>query len=182
MVTKDMTSLNSNNGRNSFSLKPIAQFVDQVPSYLLEPGSPDSPPSNNQAVVWALSRLNLLQFHSFAASLKQRRKSRSLDEFEKDISFILLQLINGLKLLQAQGIEETCSQLDRFLLARSEQDTNHRLLITEECHEHIQNPKLTLCQCALSAMLLLFDIPDPVTVATEQAGSKIELPPILPSV
>ena len=34
MVSKDMT-LNNNNVKNSFSLTPIAQFVDQVPSYLL---------------------------------------------------------------------------------------------------------------------------------------------------
>ena len=38
MVSRDM-ALNNNNVKNSFSLTPIAQFVDQVPSYLL-PGGP----------------------------------------------------------------------------------------------------------------------------------------------
>lgn len=34
MVSKDM-ALNNNNVKNSFALTPIAQFVDQVPSYLV---------------------------------------------------------------------------------------------------------------------------------------------------
>ena len=38
MVSKDM-ALNNNNVKNSFALTPIAQFVDQVPSYLLAPQS-----------------------------------------------------------------------------------------------------------------------------------------------
>ena len=34
MISKDM-ALNNSNTKNSFSLTPIAQFVDQVPSYLV---------------------------------------------------------------------------------------------------------------------------------------------------
>jgi len=183
MVSKDM-ALNNNNVKNSFALTPIAQFVDQVPSYLVSQGSGQLNSGNNQAVVWALCRLQILQFGSFAKNLKQRRKSLRLDEFEKDMSFILLQLINGLKFLQAQGIEETMADLDNFLLARSDNDTNHRLIITEECHKPAStstNTKMTLCQCALSAMLQLFDIPSPVVTACEP-HKKIELPQIIPSV
>ena len=36
MVSKDM-ALNNINVKNSFALTPIAQFVDQVPSYLVSP-------------------------------------------------------------------------------------------------------------------------------------------------
>ena len=136
------------------------------------------------AVVWALQRLQVLQFGAFAKNLKQRRKSLRLDEFEKDMSFVLLQLINGLKFLQAQGIEETIADLDNFLLARSDNDTNHRLIITEECHKPAPSStpsKMTLCQCALSAMLQLFDIPNPVAAACEPQ-QKIELPQVIPSV
>ena len=136
------------------------------------------------AVVWALSRLQVLQFGTFAKNMKTRRKSLRVDEFEKDMSFILLQLINGLKFLQAQGIEETIADLDNFLLARSDNDTNHRLIITEECHKagsSSTQTKMSLCQCALSAMLQLFDIPDPVGKACEPQ-QKIELPQIIPSV
>ena len=136
-------------------------------------------------MVWALCRLQVLQFGTFAKNLKQRRKSLRLDEFEKDMSFVLLQLINGLKFLQAQGIEETMADLDNFLLARSDNDTNHRLIITEECHKPAasapSHAKMTLCQCALSAMLQLFDIPNPVAAACEPQ-QKIELPQIIPSV
>ena len=137
-------------------------------------------------MVWALQRLQVLQFGAFAKNLKQRRKSLRLDEFEKDMSFVLLQLINGLKFLQAQGIEETIADLDNFLLARSDNDTNHRLIITEECHKpatssSTSSTKMTLCQCALSAMLQLFDIPNPVAAACEPQ-QKIELPQVIPSV
>ena len=42
------------------------------------------------------------------------------------MSFVLLQLMNGLKYLQAQGVEEVGGDLERFLLARAETDTNYR--------------------------------------------------------
>lgn len=61
------------------------------------------------------------------------------------MSFVLLQLINGLKYLQAQGIEETVSDLDKFLLARSDNDNYHRLIITEECHKAGAGT-MSLCQ------------------------------------
>ena len=49
MVSKDM-ALNNNNVMNPFSMTPIAQFVDQVPSYLLaQPTTtPGAGHSNNQ--------------------------------------------------------------------------------------------------------------------------------------
>merc|ERR1719195_1147549 len=165
-------ALNNNNVKNSFSLTPIAQFVDQVPSYLLPGGLPGAAGgagaglANSQAVVWALSRSHVLQFGTFAKNLKSRRKSLRIDEFEKDMSFVLLQLINGLKFLQAQGIEETGWELDSFLLARADNDNYHRLIITEECHKAGAG-SMSLCQCALAAMLQLFDIADPVSVARE---------------
>ena len=175
-------------------LPPVSLTLAPTPPLL-----PPHPPSSSNpflsqlfpppAVVWALQRLQVLQFGAFARNLKQRRKSLRLDEFEKDMSFVLLQLINGLKFLQAQGIEETIADLDNFLLARSDNDTNHRLIITEECHKPAPSSssssatvkKMTLCQCALSAMLQLFDIPNPVAAACEPQ-QKIELPQVIPSV
>lgn len=122
----------------------------------------------------------MVQFGTYAKNLKHRRKSLRVDEFEKDMSFVLLQLINGLKYLQAQGIEETTSDLDNFLLARSDNDNYHRLIITSECHRGTVK-KMSLCQCALAAMLQLFDIVEPVQVAC-QPRETIELPQIIPSV
>ena len=197
MVSQDLSLNNSHNNKNSFGLTPIAQFVDEVPSYLLSPAGPPPTQQGNQgkasylscvsspnlpsaAVVWALCRSQVLQFGAFARHLQQRRKSLRVDEFEKELSFVLLQLINGLKFLQAQGIEETVADLDSFLLARSDSDTNHRLIITEECHS-AGPARMSLCQCALAAMLQLFDIPDPVQTAC-QPQQKLELPQILPSV
>ena len=48
------------------------------------------------------------------------------EEFEKEMSFILLQVMNGLKYLQAQGVELVNSNLDRFLLAKADNDPNFR--------------------------------------------------------
>lgn len=49
--------------------------------------------------------------------------------WEKEISFVLLQLVNGLKSLQAQGIEEIEASLDQFLLIRADKDPHYRLMI-----------------------------------------------------
>merc|ERR1711962_872164 len=69
----------------------------------------------------------------------------------------------------------------------------HRLIITEECHKSPGTgtgsgtgsgtgpARMSLCQCALSAMLQLFDIPNPVAAACEPQ-QKIELPQVIPSV
>ena len=47
MVSKDM-ALNNNNVKNPFSMTPIAQFVDQVPSYLINQPSAVPGAGNNQ--------------------------------------------------------------------------------------------------------------------------------------
>ena len=48
MISKDMT-LSNGHVKNSFSLTPIVQFVDEVPSYLLPQVSPeDNISSSNQ--------------------------------------------------------------------------------------------------------------------------------------
>jgi len=135
------------------------------------------------AVVWVLSRLSILSLPAYARALKARRKPLRLPDFEKDLSFLLLQLINGLKFLQAQGIEDTLASLDHFLLARRDNDPNYRLIITEESYAAVPAPsaKMSLCQCALAAMLQLFDMADPVGLAIRQR-SILELPPILASV
>ena len=104
-----------------------------------------------------------------------------MDELEKEISFILLQLINGLKYLQAQGAEDVKGELDRFLLARAEADTNHRLIITEDSDANGSVRRITLCQCALAAMLYMFNMENPVEKACRDREG-IQLPQILPSV
>ena len=142
------------------------------------------------AVVWVLSRLSILPFPAYARFLKQRRKTLRLAEFEKDLSFVLLQLINGLKFLQAQGIEDTRASLDHFLLARRDNDPNYRLIITEESYSTTTSmggggggkKKMSLCQCALAAMLQLFDLADPIGLAMRERTTILELPPILASV
>ena len=47
MISKDMTLSNAN-VKNSFSLTPIVQLVDEVPSYLLPAAGEDNVSGNNQ--------------------------------------------------------------------------------------------------------------------------------------
>ena len=72
--------------------------------------------------------------------------------WEKEISFVLLQLVNGLKSLQAQGIEEIEACLDQFLLIRADKDPHYRLMILNP----VSNGPMSLCASALAAMLLFF--------------------------
>ena len=91
-------------------------------------------------MVWALTRTTIITFPTFARQLRARRKSLRMDEFEKELSFILLQLINGLKFLQAQGREEVAADLDRFLPARIKQSRflsdREWIPILAEAHGH----------------------------------------------
>jgi len=116
---------------------------------------------------------------TFARSLAQRRSSLRTEELEKELSFILLQLINGLKYLEAQGTETVPADLRRYLLARHDGDAHYRLIITGEPEE--AQRQISLCECALASMLLLFDVEDPLQVAG-RAREPVNLPPILPSV
>ena len=50
MVSRDM-ALNNNNVKNSFSLTPIAQFVDQVPSYLVSGAGPRDANSQGESLL-----------------------------------------------------------------------------------------------------------------------------------
>jgi hypothetical protein len=102
----------------------------------------------------------------------------SSQSWEKEVSFVLLQLTNGLKSLQAQGIEEVTSTLDHFLLVRADKDPHHRIIILDNVQEG--QDKMSLCSTALSAMLLLFQCQTPVE--STLTGQIPTLPELTPSV
>jgi hypothetical protein len=66
MVSKDM-ALNNNNVKNSFALTPIAQFVDQVPSYLVSQASqsPGGGHINNQGKLRPINKIPSLTLLSY---------------------------------------------------------------------------------------------------------------------
>ena len=141
-------------------------------------------------VLWALSRTTIITLTSFAGSLRHRRASLRPDQLDKELSFLLLQLINSLKYLEAQGVEAVPADLDRFLLARVDGDAHYRLILADDppSAEDVGTGggggrrKLTLCQCALAAMLLVFDAEHPLETAGRAEREPLSLPPILPSV
>ncbi len=97
--------------------------------------------------------------------------------WEKEVSFVLLQLTNGLKTLQAQGVEEIEATLDNFLLVRADKDPHYRLVILDQDKEGCD--KMSLCSAALAAMLLLFKCNDPIAKAKKD---EVILPELTPSV
>ena len=120
----------------------------------------------------------------FATRVSKNIK-KSSHSWEKEVSFILLQFINGLKYLQAQGIEEiSSSSLEYFLMVRDDKDPHYRIVMLED---HIKKPSTTkvmsLCSTGLSALLLLFQCENSVQkVMSLSPGDRIELPELTPSV
>lgn len=54
------------------------------------------------------------------------------EETWKDSNFVMLQLVNALKTLQAQGIEELPLSLNSFVLCKDmDKDSNHRLCVLQ---------------------------------------------------
>lgn len=54
------------------------------------------------------------------------------DDTSKDANFIMLQLVNALKVLQAQGVEELPQSLSCFVLCREmDKDTNNKLYVLQ---------------------------------------------------
>ena len=96
-------------------------------------------------------RLQVETLESYTKKLANSVKMAS-QAWEKEISFVLLQLVNGLKSLQAQGIEEIEACLDQFLLIRADKDPHYRLMILNP----VSNGPMSLCASALAAMLLFF--------------------------
>lgn len=103
------------------------------------------------ACVVVLNRMQVDTIQTYGTALR----SKAADEEQwRDGSFVLLQLVNGLKTLQAQGIEEAPLSLSNFVLCREERDPQPRL-----CILHVLGVGLaseggfgSLCQCALAAM------------------------------
>lgn len=74
--------------------------------------------------------MQIMTIQSFGDSL--RIKSQANEDTWKDGSFVLLQLVHALKILQAQGIEELPLSLTSFVLCREvDKDVNFRLCVLQ---------------------------------------------------
>lgn len=115
--TAAMPAPGSSLGRGPFSLLPIVEFTDRVPSSCL-PGDKRQSGSHVQALVAVLARARVDTMSTYAAWLGHREDSRgqdqdgsksSSDEFNeteaawREAALALLQLMNALRALQAHG-------------------------------------------------------------------------------
>jgi hypothetical protein len=94
------------------------------------------------ACIGVLPRMQVDSIASYGVSLQNRLPE---EDRHRDGSFMLLQLINALKNLQAEGVEET--SLSSFALCREDRDLQPRLCVLRGSRDEV-----SLCKCALQAL------------------------------
>ncbi|XP_047481903.1 uncharacterized protein LOC125034234 [Penaeus chinensis] len=155
---------------------PIAAFSHALPPTLLDAHATDRGGAV-QGTVWVLPPLSLTSLQSLAGETRARLTAAPA-EWERQTCLVLLQLVTGLKHMQAQGLEETC--LDLTLAARGSKleghDPDHRLVIAPPA-EH-DAPLMSLCQVAAAAAQLFMGADDPLLRA--RTGS-LAVPAAVPS-
>ena len=132
-------------------------------------------------IVSVFGRLQVETLETYTQKLASSGKMAQ--QWEKEVTFVLLQLINGLKTLQAQGIEEVSGDtLQHFLLIRADKDPQYRIIILDHVTPSEGQKTLTLCSAGLAAMLMLFQVKDPVQKAILSNSRPPMLPELTPSV
>lgn len=96
-----------------------------------------------------MTRLQIETIETYGKTLSTGAIS---DETKKEINFILLQIINALKCLQAQGIEEAPVNLTNLIVCREERDPHPRVCITHSFERSDDSSKGSLCQCVINAL------------------------------
>ncbi|XP_034664323.1 uncharacterized protein LOC117898794 isoform X1 [Drosophila subobscura] len=76
------------------------------------------------------------------------------DVMTREVAFIMLQLVNGMKNLQAKAIEETPLSLSNVVLSKDmdNKDSQARLCVLQGNNNEDDEPMGTLCKCAHSAL------------------------------
>ncbi|EDW23834.1 GL23819 [Drosophila persimilis] len=76
------------------------------------------------------------------------------DVMTREVAFIMLQLVNGMKNLQAKAIEETPLSLSNVVLSKDmdNKDAQARLCVLQGNNNEDEEPMGTLCKCAHSAL------------------------------
>lgn len=101
------------------------------------------------ASISVLTRLQIETLLTYGRSLSNGPLS---DETKKEVNFVLLQIVNALKSLQAQGIEEAPKNLTNLIVCREDRDTHPRVCIAHCSERADQTSKCSLCQCANNAL------------------------------
>ncbi|XP_042226050.1 mucin-5AC-like isoform X2 [Homarus americanus] len=144
---------------------PLATFKDNLPSHLLS-HKYITRGKSTPGIVWVLPSISLTTMRTLAEE-ECLRLSAVPAEWERNTCLLLLQLVTGLKQLQAQGVEETC--IDLTLVVRGSrakgQDCDPRLILVPPTETG--TALMSLCQCAAAVTLLLMGVDDPLECARE---------------
>lgn len=164
------------NENNELKYPVFGQFLDCIPRDLLE-NSSDAELESMQATILVLNRSNISTIECFSENLPNSLST----ENEKELSFIILQLIHSLKSLQAQGIESIDPSFQNLILSKSKQDKYHTLVfLYDNCfdeNDYVSDScKISLCQYALMLLFQLLGIQTPeefVLVSAEKFSSEM---------
>lgn len=96
------------------------------------------------ASISVLARLQIETVETYGRSMNSGVLN---DESKKEVNFVLLQIINAFKSLQAQGIEEAPKTLSNMIVCREERDPHPRLCITHSMERSEEGT--SFCQCLL---------------------------------
>ncbi|XP_030764574.1 uncharacterized protein LOC115888854 [Sitophilus oryzae] len=158
MFSTGIVSTSSTMNLGTFNLNSVTDFSDLVSGELL-PGKKEE---SNKFVQASIAVLPWLQIHTIETYSDYLKGKPSQDDTWKDSFFIMLQLVNALKMLQAQGIEELPLSLNSFVLCKDmDRDTHHRLCILQGMPPELmtlsspEEKYASLCTCASKAMALL---------------------------
>lgn len=115
------------------------------------------------ASIAVLFRLHVETVKTYGYTLRDKNHI-NIEDQSKDANFVLLQIVNGLKALQAQGIEEAPLSLSNFVLCREERDPHPRLTMLQELGSTgtDMEKRGSLCQCALMGLKELLPASSPL--------------------
>ncbi|KAG8186176.1 hypothetical protein JTE90_012000 [Oedothorax gibbosus] len=171
LVVNVQQQQNRMNENNELKYPVFGQFLDYIPQDLLDNFS-DVELESIQATVLVLNRANISTIECFSENLP---KTLSADH-EKELSFIILQLIHSVKSLQAQGIESIDPSFQNLILAKSKQDKYNTLVfLSDNCyeeHDYVSDScKVSLCQYALMLLYQMLGIQSAEELAEDKFSS-----------
>lgn len=129
VITSESVS-SSSISLGTYSLSPITEFSDLIAEKFLNHDNPEND-KYIQASIAVLPWLQITTIQSYGENLKNQGNMSQEDTW-KEASFILLQIVNALKILQAQGIEELALSLNSFVLCKElDKDSHQRLCVLQ---------------------------------------------------
>ncbi|XP_039311071.1 uncharacterized protein LOC105200249 isoform X3 [Solenopsis invicta] len=136
--------------QKDFYLTPVIEFVDKVPKEIIEKVQP-SAKEDVEATISVLPCLHVTTIQSFGAMSRDINGEGA----SREASFVLLQLVNALKSLQARGIEDASRSLSDVVLCR--EDVYYRLYLLPgrlniDPSDEPGEERVSLCECALIAL------------------------------